>query len=316
LWVVRRVRVWPISLALAGLSAAMWRSDQLQHWGWVNWLPTDIVVRVDHWLGNKSPPEVRGRVVSALSAGTLSPRLDEMAISSLIHELRDDNVEWNAMGAAWQLRSLRIGAVPALERALHSPDWQTRQFAASILREHEWGDPSGALIAVTVEGLRSDDLPDQRAEGSRRSAYSYVNNGKEGVEFLAKHARSAVMEMSRALANGDDQQKLLCAVAAGLAGLDDLLPAAAPVLIEHLGGNDVGADATLAQAGLIGFGPRVVEYLSGAMDGGDVQRQKLLRRVLERVRREEYAAARAAERGEEWAPRRLDLSDVYFGDLR
>lgn len=311
---VRRVRVPTLAVLAVGTAWWMWRADDLRRWAWVRWLPESAAVQVDHVLGSRSPPAIRQKVMDAALAGKLTARQLDIAIETLIRDLKDDEKPGNALDALYHLQALRLDALPALVRALRSPDYQTRQISASILREFDWSEPTGALVEVTIEGLKADSLPEQPGGPGRRAAYSGICNAREGVEYLTRHARSAIAELRQAIQFGDEQQRFLCAVVAGFARVEELLPRAAPLLIAHLRDTTWGADATLAQRALVAFGPPVLEYLAPAMDSGDIQQQRLLRHVLEGVRRNEHLASVAAAKGESWEPG-VGIRDVYFGRL-
>jgi hypothetical protein len=303
-----------LAVMAAGAAWWMWRADDLRRWAWVRWLPAAAAVQVDHALGSRSPPAIRQKVMDAAMSGKLTPRQLDRTIETLIRDLKDDDKPGNALDAMYRLQVLRLDALPALGRALRSPDYQTRQLSASILREYDWSEPTGALVEVTIEGLKADSLPVQFEGPGRRAAYSGVYNAEEGVAYLSRHAHSAIVELRRALHVGDEQQRFLCAVVAGFARVEELLPRAAPLLIAHLRDTTWGADAILAQRALVAFGPPVIEYLAPAMDSGDIQQQRLLRRVLEGVRRNELLAAAAAAKGESWEPG-VGIHGVSFGRL-
>jgi hypothetical protein len=248
----------------------------------VRWAPSGAIVHVERALGAATPGPIRDEVVLRLEAGALNAGATSTAIGSLIHDLRSDNTPGNAGRAGYLLAGLGRAALPALERALASEDWQERQLAAAALRHIPWYDPSDRMLRVTVEGLRDDDLPMERASPMlrRRGAYTGVANACDGVAYLVDHPGGTGPILRAGMEKGDPQQRLLCAVVAGRAGMTELLPVAAPILIEHLRANHIAGDAKLATPALLAFGEGVVPLLGPVLDSPDRQQRELARLVL------------------------------------
>ncbi len=214
-------------------------------------------------------------LAAAPAAARSGPTGPEAA--ALVEQLRDDDVRWNAMEASESLRRLGWRAVPALESALASEDWQQRQMAADVLRSVAGYKPSPAMLRVEVEGLRHDELPRQRRG---RRAYTFVFNAKRGAEHLLRHVREAEPLLTAALVSEDQQQRFLCAYILGCAGRDEHAAAVAGVLLPHLRDNDVRNDAIMAAAALYRLGPKVRPYVVAARPSADRQARQLIDLIL------------------------------------
>ncbi len=208
-------------------------------------------------------------------------RLCEVAIA----HLGEDDIPGNGEWAMQALANIGDAAMPALEAALDSTDWQRRQMAAFLLRGECFEyvsvdgrtrprlrrEPSDRLIEVTVEGLRDDNLPYDR----RRGRETFLSNGFNGMAFLVCVGPRAVPACERALNSDDPQQRLLAAAALGMMGAAASIDRAAPVLINHLAGNAVPGDANLAAAALLGFGPAALVHLEQCAKSSDAQARRI-----------------------------------------
>jgi HEAT repeat protein len=215
------------------------------------------------------------RPAEPASAFLSTPR----AFDLLVAQLRDDNVRWNAPRAMDELRRAGPSAFPALDSALVSNDWQQHQLAAHVLRRNPEYVPSQQLLAVTVEGLRSDDLP-SKSEKGQRETYTPVYNAGEGTRYLLDHAERAAPSLVRALNSDDPQQRFLAAYVLGCGGVGPAVDRAAPVLIEHLRDNEVEGDAIMAAAALYRFGTCVTPFLLERLPANDMQQDQLIRLIL------------------------------------
>ena len=240
--------------------------------GWIRYAPTYTLVGIQEtgvaWQESSMRRELARRVNTGRESGWVSHRL----AAFLVNDLRDDNVDWNAIDAVEQLGRMGTSALPALRGALTSSDAQQRKYAfvtlARIERAMDLSPPDGQTIAVAIESLRDD-------------AYeAYVANAGAGFEYLYRHARETAeiqWAVVRALRTTDDpQQRLLCALLCGYCGFERGLRDAYPILIECLEDNDVAADARAAAPALAGFGPAVIPFLEATRRGSTDPQQRIL----------------------------------------
>ncbi len=213
--------------------------------------------------------------------------------SRLIADLRSDDVEWNAIHAYRILYSSADPPLAELESALESDDWQQRQLAAAVLWYHydppEWRRARGAaprghltarLMEVTVEGLRSDDLPIERATGRCVTIF----NAREGFSRIRRHPKLAIEALANGLESEDRQQQLLCALLLGFAGAEAHADRAVPILLPHLRDNEIPEDAKWAAPALYRFGPVALPQLEGALADADDQQRALLKLIIDHLR--------------------------------
>jgi hypothetical protein len=209
----------------------------------------------------------------------MSPKLLRRYAVTLVHDLKADDVPGNAEDAIALLEQFRIA--PPLEEALESSDWQQRQLAASVLRDLIWENPSipvsDQLLQVTIEGLRSDDLP------FGPSHTMWVLDARYGFNFLCQFPERIGPLIAPGLESDDPQQRLLCAAVAGFTHQATLTDHAAPILIEALLDNSTEGDAMVATPALARFGPGIAPYLIPYLDDPDPQRRELVHRILDSV---------------------------------
>ncbi|XVJ60547.1 MAG: hypothetical protein HEQ23_14580 [Tepidisphaera sp.] len=165
----------------------------------------------------------------------------------------------------------------ALEQALDSPSYQRRQLAMTMLC-HDEKKPGKRLIEVCFEGLSDDAIPIDTLRPMNERFIAPVGNANEAARFLIEHAQEVRPQLEKGLKDGDWQKKLLCAYIAGRAKISALLPAAAPVLINHLKDNDIRGDGQTAIGGLAGFGTDVLPYLE-RIQNPDSQQQIAVRLI-------------------------------------
>jgi len=293
----RRLMLTTIALAWAAVFI-----PYIRYGAWTTDMPNWLVVLHRAALGQQGIPALRRDADRRLSQRLLSPEQSNWLIPTLINDLRKDDIQGNAETAMDHLEGLGIRAVPALERALDSKDWQQRQLAAHILRLiHEnlgWDAfvPSPRLLAVTAEGLRDDHFPSEPPDERehRPYRYSYVYNGREGLNYLARVGAPATAVLRDSMWYGDPQARLLAAGAAGFAGLTDLLPSAAPILVEHLKDANSYRDAEFASSALRSFGPAAMPYLEECVESLDAQKRQAAQLLALGMAAEprEYGAAR------------------------
>jgi HEAT repeat protein len=228
--------------------------------------------------GNR--PGVVSSAGGSLLAGPLTPEQRESTLALLVRAMRSDGVRYSAMAAENMLSgSLGEEAIPHLRRALDDPDYQCRQYAASLLRQ-QGEPPSPRLIAVTVEGLQDDDYPLARDH----SHYTYLTNAKDGTRWLWLHPDAGTAELRLALASADAQQRFL---AAWLLGMRTDVASAASIAVELVPRLAVATDSWSARASaawairaLYLLGPVVRPQIEAALPGTNAQQTACLQLLL------------------------------------
>jgi len=236
----------------------------------------------------RTAPPGRGSEASAPEediavAGSVLPE----SLDELIRDLADDDERDNATRAMPELVALGAAAVPALLRALDSPDRQQRQLAAAVLRRIDGLTPSRRLLEVTVEGLGHDGIPDNRMP--------YVFNAAEGADYLARHVDAAADALVRALDSDDAQQRFLAAYVIARTGRTWALARTCGLLIEHLEDNDVPNDASLACQALFGLGAPALPYLREQAESPEPQQRRLAMRLADDIRGAPAGPSRARD---------------------
>lgn len=280
----RRVRPGRVGLALLLAGAVTLGAPAVRARRWTAAIPTALLALTEWPAGNPRLASLRREVGRRVDAGDVGGIEARLLAASLVRDLRDDDVRFNAHRAMGLLRDLGVDAVPALERALRSDDRQQSQMAAAVLRNLPAYAPCEDLVRVTIEGLRDDALPFQAAGGGRGVRYSFVFNARDGLAYLVRHGPFIEPYLVAGLESDDEQQRLLSAVAAGLSRLDRLAQEAVPILLEHLKDNGVPEDATMAAAALLHFGPEIAPLVERHWNAADPQQRKLIRGVLAGLR--------------------------------
>ncbi len=279
----RRWRLARLGLVLTLAAALPIQTRFVRTWRWVKWIPTTALVAAERVCGPSLPLALQRQVETRVDTQVLDPEEARVLIPALIRDLKADGVNGNAERAMWLLPQLGNDALAALEAALRSPDWQQRQLAAHVLRGQPGLTPCDDLLRVTVEGLRSDDLPYERPDPSALRHYGHftdVRNARGGFVYLLGFPDMIEPFIEPGLTSEDHQQRLLCAGLAGGAHLSRLIPKAAPILIEHLRANRVPEDARFAGAALFRFGPEVAPWLEPLTNSDDRQARAIARRIL------------------------------------
>lgn len=226
----------------------------------------------------------------------------------LVNDLRDDSIRWNADNAMTALHERGLEAVPFLELALASSDWQQRQLAAQILIGIEAYVPSDRQLQVCIEGLQQDLLPWGEPFDLGNM---FVFNASAGAKWLYRHADRARPYLLLALFSEDEQQKFLSACVLGWNGEIESRNLIAAVLIPHLRNNKIDQDAVMASSALYRMGQGVIPNLRGALATADDQSRMILEDLLRDLgdppQSEAEMAARARpreQRGESifWLP--------------
>jgi hypothetical protein len=165
-------------------------------------------------------------------------------------------------------------SAPTLESMLASPRWDNRAFAADVLWNRIEGEPSHALLAATVDQLRDD----------RHLGRSYLLgfNARQSVPRLIGHLGRALPLLETALDAEDDQQRYLAAAIIAGERAGAMQARATEVLVDRLGANDTGSDATVAASVLAIAGPDADAALTAGSESSDPQRAVWCRAILDR----------------------------------
>lgn len=272
-----------IAIALAWFLAL---TDSARTGQWSEHAPDWLIIAHRVVLGKHGIPSLNQRADHRLSTRLFSQDQIDWIIPSYINDLRNDEIPWNADSAIAHLTRIGLPAVPRLNAALDSSDYQQRQLSAHILRQildntaFTGFVPCDRLLEVTTEGLRSDTLPFDPGDDSRPSHGLYVNNGREGMGFLAHFPLRARPYLLQTMRSGDPQSRFLAALIAAQAAPPILFPEAAPILISHLKDNAISEDAKFAASALKSAGPLAIPYLQSAARSTDDQQRNTALLVL------------------------------------
>ena len=128
----RRWRPMP-TLSLTGLAIVAALSSPFFRSGtWIKYLPDTALVAMERVGRPMQRPAMRSELRNRVWNGKISGRDAGWLARKLTADLRDDDRRFNAYWAMRLLPHLGLDAVPALERALSSDDYQQRQMAASV----------------------------------------------------------------------------------------------------------------------------------------------------------------------------------------
>lgn len=259
---------------------------------WVSHTPAPILAAIVTHADGRAQRKAIHELTERAQNKTLTTAQARSVARAATAALRADDTSWNALHAMELLRLLGDDAVPALETALDSRDYQKRQLAADLLctrvargedRWHWLGpldpyDPPDRLFEVIVEGLGDDALPYDRIGAQPRT--TWVSNAFDGVVFLVEHAERARPFLAPALASTDTQAQFLGAVAAAFCGEVSLVDQAAPILIRHLKDNVVGGDAAAATRALFLFGSGVLPHVRPLVAAPGKQEASLAKLII------------------------------------
>jgi len=231
-------------------------------------------------------------------------------VRSLVADLRDDDVAWNATNASHQLWEMRSEAAPWLREALHSQDRQQRQLAAEILRAVRQV-PSETLLRACVEALEHDsaivlresednqmlqerlDLGIDAATHRRAQGIPLGNAGGSVVWFLADHERIrlAAPLLAGQLDSVDPQASFLSAYLLAHIGGGAWRSVIVPMMVASLADNEICGDALLAVQALARLGVDALPELRIHVLRIDGQAEMLLRHVIASIAGEDDADA-------------------------
>jgi len=263
----------------------------------VNWaevvrlVPSPPLVAMETMLLDDTPEVVRVELRGRMSNLELEDAEERKMIALLVRDLRMSMLTNSADPAMMLLATCGEQAIADLERTLDAPDHQQRQLAAHLLRLIPTYRPTQRMLEVTLEGLAKDDIPVPRRRTKQPYMLLEVCNAKDGTAYLACHASEAIELLTQGMMSSDEQQRMFAATASGLGGASSLIPAAAPILLEHLRDNDITGDAKIAKFALRGFGPDVRPTLELGLIEADVQARKAIEQVLVLIEHDEQVAA-------------------------
>ncbi len=231
--------------------------------------------------------------VMALPSSIYRKALDKYPdqLDSLIEDLRDDDVRWNAIAAIEAIRyyasdefKRNPNLISALEEALDSEDWQQRQMAAYLLRTTiKDYEPTPRLLEVTVEGLRDDHLPREYEieDGKYRTKRCvFLFNAAEGVRYLLENENMGTEALEAALDSDDAQQRFLAAYVLGATGRKNKLERIAEILLPHLEHDNIPRNACLATYALYHLGDEVIPILKEYEEAEDKQKREAIQLIL------------------------------------
>ncbi|MCA9293800.1 MAG: hypothetical protein KDA20_08300 [Phycisphaerales bacterium] len=219
-------------------------------------------------------------------------------IVHLVEDLRDDDIRWNADYAMSALRIVGTPAIPALEDALWSEDWQQRQLAMVTLVEIQGFDatPSNRMIDVCIEALRDDAMP------YCRRGRIIVKNGRAAAHVLGLHIDRSGRKLEQCLESEDYQQRYVASLILGAEGQSRCARTVCATLLPHLRDNDMDGDAVQASAALYGLGVTALPWLM--LERGETDEQarrvidELIRDIADPPDNEDEIVARARPRRE------------------
>lgn len=244
---------------------------------WAGAFPTVALVALERELPGRFSKAARRELQRRMDASEVLAVEARLLSEQLTAELRADERWHNGWRAARRLAELWPHSEAALERGLRSHDRQARVLAAWVLREKR-PFPTESLLRASLE-----DLADDRDSGLDFSIQS--ENASAAARYLVLHPDPARPYVEQAMRWGDWQQRLLGAAIAAQSGMRDLAGLAAPILIEHLGDNDIENDAHLAARLLLSLGEPIADVLESHRDDPDIQRRQLCRAILARLGR-------------------------------
>lgn len=195
------------------------------------------------------------------------------AVLQLIHDLRHDDLRWNAHEALATLWRMDCEIIPLLEQALHMDDYQGRHAVGQILRIMNCPEyvPSDQLLQVTLQLLSRDQYdPDQYwSLFGPTSAFEYLYQSPDDV--YARVRESLVVRLSSA----DPQERFLSAALLAERGESQLAPSLVRILAPHLADNDIRTDGGVAAHALYRLGASVIPSLTPYRRSSDRQQAEL-----------------------------------------
>ena len=242
-----------------------------------------------------APPPLRRR-------SRLEP--DSLTIAALVEELRDDDVRWNATGAARELL-LRMEDPEQyatvhleLESALSSDDFQQARIATGLLHTISETPPPRGLDryrpSETLLDRTADALEDWDADFDSSFIPGDLDDEKS-VRFAVAHIERIEQRLVHKLVALPEEERFIHAYILARAKRTHLTNLTAPVLVTSLRDNDVRRDALMSMEALQHLGDAALPWLHPFPSDADEQQRSCLELLL----RERAGPARTrAERAE------------------
>lgn len=262
-----RFRALPAGVVLLVLSVMLWRWEALSRWSWLRYAPTLALVAVERGIGPDTPREIQWAVGGRIFSTGLSRREVAVLLPRLIADLRDDEASRNADRAIDMLERIGAAAIPALEAALRSPDWQQRQLACVVLQRIPEYGPSVRMIEVCFEAMRDDAFP-AGEDRVREWRYTGFCNGRWAAAYLVRYPGLTREALVPFLMSDDAQQQR---AATGLAAVLEM-PELDQVVIPRL----IAAFPSRGSArALYSMGERAIPAVEAMRDASTGRRRQL-----------------------------------------
>jgi hypothetical protein len=223
------------------------------------------------------------------------------------------------------LLELGVEAVPALDKALHRGDYQTRQYAAEVLdRLDDEYEPSIKFLEVLVEGMAHDDYPNRWSYDHKRfeplgsHIQAYMQNAYRGLNFFRNsdlaYVELAMPFLTAALGSTDGQQRFLSALVLAEHAVEEYAGIVAPILVAHLADNRLATDAGNAAPALANLGDSARPYLERAKSSSDAQQAELASKILEQIDTGKpiHFAGRRLFSAHNWVPEHFPHADGTY----
>lgn len=211
----------------------------------------------------------------ALLIGSDADRIDperRRHIAKLVRDLFSDDIRGNAHHAQWELMELGCDAVPELEKALYSDDYQGVQMAGSLLRQicPDY-KPSDKLIEITLRLMNRN--------GYDADEYWSLFAPSEAFRYILDTSNIYARVRDRLVSNlnsADRQERLLSALLLAERGEVGYADRLVRILVPHLADNDMKSDGAAAAHALYRIGPNVLPYLSRYRTSSDMQQSEMV----------------------------------------
>lgn len=253
-------------------------------------------------LAERAGPGGRETVVLLDPSAPQAP-LSESALRRarrLVVDLIDDEVPWNALEAASELRAMGPAAVPALREALGTVDDQQRMFLVSLLLELGV-EIDGDLLHAAYRNLGDDD-----------SRLLELDDDTQATKLLISSGAAAWDRVRPGLFARDPQQRFLSAVVLAHTRCPRHVALTVTVLAGHLRDNDWGNDAAQACRALLALGEPAIPHLERLRAMPGPQARQLVALVLEELHDPSPDARAAYQRAKRMAPGRDGRPIVYL----
>jgi hypothetical protein len=202
-----------------------------------------------------------------------------------IEDLRDDEVNWNATRAAYELWSHLEQAKPLLLAALRSPDAQQRGLAGYILSDLPLTDPAEqrALAGVLAESLEHPQhFPREVRSAAGELVHTYTlsfsleQNAYAAFQLHGEYRALALPTIERIWRRADDERGREAGYLLAFERGGRMRYEVAQRAVEHLVDNQIGGDAVISLRTLTRLGSEALPVVLDALPGPDPQSEQLL----------------------------------------